>query len=401
MSFNRIQKTYIFDIPEPILSKNKISGTINEADTEDRTVWAYDRRDGELLGTTIVDRDTRQWELYIDPAHEDESITLICRDESPNYNGDIFDRVSLCMTEYPYPVGIMGMLMYPEIRLLNVPVNSQWFNSYCTVDVPELKGDIARVIQDDAQVNKAHLLKFVNASGSEVVNDVTSNNVIVNDDSVVLNKITRAPNLITWRKDIFNDGSEFFHPVWDGKVWRNYYDNIPLENVSNGGPDEIDTNCSTGKFGESAICIEGKQGITALSGMSYCGNTEDVHVMSISFWYRSHGSTGSSYTDSGVHYEVYDIISFTDNSKINENGYFRFGTGYEREYWNRETCPANYYLSLHGFSDDCCSDDACGRECRCRHPREWLEGARSGAPLVRRIGVQEFEASRSKACDGS
>ena len=348
MSFNRIRKAYIFDVPEPILSKNKISGTINEADTEDRTVWAYDRRDGELLGATIVNRDTRQWELYIDPAHEDESITLICRDESPNYNGDIFDRVSLCMTEYPYPAGIMGMLTYPETRLLNVPVNSQWFNSYCTVDVPELKGDIARVIQDGAQVNKAHPLKFVNASGNEVINDVTSNNVIVNDDSVVLNKITRAPNLITWRKDIFNDGSEFFHPVWDGKVWRNYYDNIPLENVSNGSPDEIDTNCSTGKFDESAICIEGKQGITALSGMSYCGNTEDVNVMSISFWYRSHGSTGSDYSNSSGHNGIFDIISFTDNSKINENTYFRFGIGYERLYWEREDYPANYYLSARG-----------------------------------------------------
>ena len=345
MSFNRIRRAYIFDVPEPILSKNKISGTINEADTEDRTVWAYDRRDGELLGATIVNRDTRQWELYIDPAHEDESITLICRDESPNYNGDIFDRVSLCMTEYPYPVGIMGLLMYPETRILDAPVKSQWFNSYCTVDVPELKGDVAKVIQSGAQEHKAYPLKFVNASGSEIVNDVTSNNVIVNDDSVVLNKITRAPNLVTWHKDIFGDGSEFFHPVWDGKVWRNYYDNIALENVSNNSADGIDTNCSTGKFDEAAICIEDKQGITALSGMSYCGNTEDVNVMSLSFWYKSHGCNTSSYSNSGSHYAIFDIISFTDNTKISENTYFRLGIGYERYYWNSESYPANYYLS--------------------------------------------------------
>ena len=345
MSFNRIHKEYIFNVPEPIVSKNKISGTINEADTEDRTIWAYDRRDGELLGSTIVNRDTRQWELYIDPAHEDESITLICRDESPNYNGDIFDRVSLCRTEYPYPAGIMGLLMYPETRIFNLPVTSQWFNSYCSVEVPELKGDIAKVVQDGALVDKAYPLKFVNSAGNEIVNDITSNNVIINDDSVVLNKITRAPNLVSWRKDIFEDGSEFFHPIWDGKVWRNYYDNIPLESTANASPDDIDVTCTTGKFYESAICLEGKQGITALQGMSYCGNTEDVNVMSLSFWYRSNGSSGSNYTNSGNHYAIFDVVSFTDNSNISENTYFRFGIGLERYYWSSVSYGANYYLS--------------------------------------------------------
>lgn len=328
MSFNRIRKTYIADIPEPVLSKNKISGTINEADTEDRTVWAYDRRDGELLGATIVNRDTRQWELYIDPAHEDESITLICRDESPNYNGDIFDRVSLCMTEYPYPVGIMGLMDYPDTTLVKADVNSNFYNHYCNVSVPELKGDIAKVVQTGNQIDKAYPIKFVNSAGNEIVNDVTSNNVVVNDDSVVLNKITRAPNLVTWRKDIFGDGSEFFHPVWDGKVWKNYYGGQPFEVCHYTHPD-IDPSCLPGKFYEAAFCIERKQGITSHWGPRCNVDTTNIHSMSVSFWYKSTGRTGNtSYSGSSIMYAVFDIISVRDI--ISHIPLFRLGIGYER-----------------------------------------------------------------------
>ena len=166
---------------------------------------AYDRNDGELLGSTLIDRTTRQWELYIDPAHSDESITLICRDESGKYNGDIFDRVSLCRTEYPYPAGLMSMLSYPEDTLLSVHASPDYFNKFCTIEVPELKGNIAKVVQNGAQVDKAYPVKFVDSAGTEVQNSVTSNNVILNDDSVVLNKLTRAPNLVFWKKNIFNE----------------------------------------------------------------------------------------------------------------------------------------------------------------------------------------------------
>ena len=154
MYFNRIRNQYICDMPEPTASKNKLSGTINEADTGDRSIWAYDRNDGELLGSTLIDRTTRQWELYIDLAHSDESITLICRDESGKYNGDIFDRVSLCRTEYPYPAGLMSMLSYPEDTLLSVHASPDYFNKFCTIEVPELKGNIAKVVQNGAQVDK-------------------------------------------------------------------------------------------------------------------------------------------------------------------------------------------------------------------------------------------------------
>lgn len=345
MSFNRIRKTYLADVPEPVLEKNKLSGTINEADTEDRTVWAYDRRDGELLGTTIVNRDTRQWELYIDPAHDDESITLFCRDEGPNYNGDIFDRVSLCMTEYPYPVGVMGLVEYPGTYLINAHASPNFYNQYCDVDVPELKGDIVKVIQDGTQIDKAYPIKFVNAAGNEITNDVTDNNIVVNDDSVILSKVTRAPNLVTWRKDIFNDNSEIFHPVWDGKIWKNYYGGQPFEVCHNTHP-EIDPSCLPGKFYEAAFCVEEKQGVTPHWGPRCNIDTPDVHVMSVSFWYKSTGKTTTEYTNYSPHYAVQDIVCLRNT--VRHISLFRFGIDYTRySPSSNNHYQKRYYLSVY------------------------------------------------------
>lgn len=337
MYFNRIRNQYICDMPEPTASKNKLSGTINEADTGDRSIWAYDRNDGELLGSTLIDRTTRQWELYIDPAHSDESITLICRDESGKYNGDIFDRVSLCRTEYPYPAGLMSMLSYPEDTLLSVHASPDYFNKFCTIEVPELKGNIAKVVQNGAQVDKAYPVKFVDSAGTEVQNSVTSNNVILNDDSVVLNKLTRAPNLVSWKKNIFNDGSEIFHPVWNGKSWSNFYGNQPFEITCNAQPDDIENNCTTGKFYEAALLVEEKQGDNALTGMNCKIDTKNVQNVSVSFWYRSTGSADSQSLSGG--YPETDIIGFTDASKLAESTLFRLGIIYVRYSWNNFYSP--------------------------------------------------------------
>lgn len=339
MYFNRIRNQYICNMPEPTAIKNKLSGTINEADTGDRSVWAYDRNTGELLGSTMIDRTTRQWELYLDPARNDESITLICRDESGKYNGDIFDRVSLCRTEFSYPAGLMGMMSYPGTILLSENAAPDYFNKLCTIEVPELKGDIAKIIPNGAQVDKAYPVKFVNSAGTEITNNVTSNNVILNDDSVVLNKITRAPNLVTWKKNIFNDGSEIFHPVWDGKSWSNFYGGQPFEIVSNATPDGIENNCTTGKFEEAAILLEEKQGDKSLTSVNCKIDTKNVNALSVSFWYRSNGYTSISSLNTSMHYPYMDIISCTNASQLAESILFRLGIKLTRYYYNDELIP--------------------------------------------------------------
>lgn len=345
MYFNRIRNQYICNMPEPTAIKNKLSGTINEADTGDRSVWAYDRNTGELLGSTMIDRTTRQWELYLDPARSDESITLICRDESGKYNGDIFDRVSLCRTEFSYPAGLMGMMSYPGATLLSENAAPDYFNKFCTVEVPELKGDIAKIIPNGAQVDKAYPVKFVNSAGTEITNDVTSNNIILNDDSVVLNKITRAPNLVTWKKNIFNDGSEIFHPIWDGKSWSNFYGGQPFEITCNVQPDEVENNCTTGKFEEAALLIEEKQGNVSLTGANCKIDTKNVNALSVSFWYKSNGYISTYPVNITDHSPVLDIVSFTDASKLAERNLFRLGIRLTLYDWNGETMPKRYIFS--------------------------------------------------------
>lgn len=349
MSFKRILKSYLSDVPEPVVIKNKVSGTINEADTEDKTIWAYDRNTGELLGSTIVDRDTRTWALYLDPEHNDESITLICRDEGGNYNGDIFDRVSLCATEYPYPSGIMGKLMYPETNLADSFVATGYFNKYCTVTVPELKGDVVKVVQDGAQVDKAYPVKFVNAGGSEIINNVTSNNVIVNNDSVVLDKITRAPNLVKWRKDIFNDGSEIFHPVWDGKSWKNVYSGFPFGVPGNEAPhSDVDNTFTIGKFKEAAIRVGDRHGTLALKGPECYIDTTGVSAMSVSFWYRCNNATNSDNSGENTHRAVYTVLHMLDIK--NDKSIFNLGSELER-YNGTGPSYADYVLFYVGINN--------------------------------------------------
>lgn len=348
MYSKRIVKEYITDAPDPISIKNKISGTINEADTEDRTIWAYDRNDGELLGSTIINRDTRQWELYLDPTHNDESITLICRDESGNFNCDAFDRVSLCLTEYPYQPGITTFFTYPELLLADGFPRPQTFNDICTVEVPELKGDIAKVVQVGDISNRTYTIKYVNSSGSEIVNDVTSNNVIVNDNSVILNKKTLSFGLGSWKKDIFEDGSEILHPVWDGRNWKNYHSNVPFE-IQNSS-DAISSSCCRGKFEEPAICMDSKLEDYAHLGIACNIDTSDTTVMSISFWHKSNGFQGGSlggYTVSAI-FGLINVCSIFNLD--NDDNLFSFGVRAYSNSWTSIEQDTKYFITAKNCS---------------------------------------------------
>lgn len=245
----RILKVYSTDIPDPIISKNRISGTINEANNSDKSIWVYDRNSGELLAHTMVDRETRKWEVCLDEGHNDESLFIVCRDEGGDYNGDMFDYVSLCTTEYePIPSSI-SMTEFPERRLVREIVFPSTTMQYYKCTVPELKGDIVKVVQDSGDT-----LRYVDADNNTITNAVTENNVLVNDNSIVLNKEInkhlKGSFLKTWRKDIFNDGSEVFHPVFDGKGWKNFYTNSLLTFPGSGHISY------SGRYGDMALVSE-------------------------------------------------------------------------------------------------------------------------------------------------
>lgn len=332
MCSKRIIRNILTDVPEPVILKNKISGTVNEASNSDKTVWAYDRLNGELLGATIVNRDTRQWELYTDPNHTDESITLICRDEGGDYNGDIYDRVSLCNVEYAHSPAIMGLVTYPSRNICSYSIRPNLYNTFCTYEVPELKGDIVKIVQngDYDSYNLTYPVKYINAGGNEIVNDVTSNNVIVNDESVVLNKNTRSHHLKVWRKNIFEDNSEILHPVWNGTTWVNHYDGIPCASPFS-TPTKEDPLIGIGDFGEAAICVPSQR--TDL--YDYQGNvgtyfnldTSNVHAMSVSFWVKSAGLSNNNYLS--------DAYYLMQQSVVQLSARFGFTMKHCKEnYWN-------------------------------------------------------------------
>jgi hypothetical protein len=90
---NIVFRTYTVIDFENVLKKRKIAGTINAPDTAYKTVIAYQRDTGVLLGATVWDPDTGNYEIYV-AEQSDENIMLIARDEGGNFNADIYDRLT-------------------------------------------------------------------------------------------------------------------------------------------------------------------------------------------------------------------------------------------------------------------------------------------------------------------
>lgn len=86
---------------EETVRKYKLSGTITSGNTAVKTVTAYRRSDGTILGSTNS-REDNTWALYSEIC-SDEDILIICRDEGGDFNADVYDRVSLCTVSLVHP----------------------------------------------------------------------------------------------------------------------------------------------------------------------------------------------------------------------------------------------------------------------------------------------------------
>lgn len=145
MSFKNTKNyknVYLVSVPEPTIVKDIISGSVNEASGSDKSIWVYDRNTGELLASTMVDRDTRNWSVAIDPNHSDESLLVVCRDEGGEYNADIYDRVSLCSREEEVE-GISSVLNWGEKDLARCTAVPKKASDYYQGNVKNYKGSIS------------------------------------------------------------------------------------------------------------------------------------------------------------------------------------------------------------------------------------------------------------------
>lgn len=318
MSFDSLfikRSLYLCDVGEPILYANSISGSINEVTNSDKSIWLYDRNTGDLLSSTILDRSTRNWKIQTDKNHDPESMFIICRDEGGEYNGDIYDRVSLCTTEYSLPEGISSTIYWPKEHIIYTEAYPRHLHEYYNVDVPNLKGEITKVIQG----SNDDKVKFVDSSGNEIQNGVTSNNVLINDNSIVLNGTIKNSYLKKWTPNILNDDTEIFLSEYKDGIWCNHYDNTPLSSDIKA---KKGCDLCVGGFEEPAILFPFYTGdITDNSGL-YCGiDLTNTEAVSFSAWLLM-TSCMSGYMQSGSYvgynYTRYNIISLRDSVYSNK-----------------------------------------------------------------------------------
>ena len=150
MSFKNtkhLQNIYLASVPEPKITSDIISGSVNEASNSDKSIWVYDRSTGELLASTMVDRDTRSWSIAIAPERPNESLLVVCRDEGGEYNADVFDRVSLCSREVEVS-GISNVLNWGAkdlARGISYPLNTV---KYYKGESKDYKGNIAKIVKE-------------------------------------------------------------------------------------------------------------------------------------------------------------------------------------------------------------------------------------------------------------
>lgn len=319
MSFDSLfikRSLYLCDVGEPILYANSISGSINEVSDSDKSIWLYDRATGDLLSNCILDRNTRNWKIYTDKNHDPESMFIICRDEGGEYNGDIYDRVSLCTTEYTLPEGISSTLYWPMEHLIYTEAYPRYLHEYYNVEVPNLKGDITKVVQG-TEDNK---VKFVDALGNTVQNDVTANNILINDNSVVLNSTVKNSYLKKWTPNVLGDDSEVFLSEYKNGIWCNHYDNTPISGkvVPKSGYD-----LCLGKFEEPAIYFGFYAGSTHTSTGMYCNiSLSNTDAVSFSAWINSMATWNYSPNS------TYDPKNYVDFSVIALRSSLDYATGF-------------------------------------------------------------------------
>ena len=293
MSFKNtkhLQNIYLASVPEPKIVSDIISGSVNEASNSDKSIWVYDRITGELLASTMVDRDTRNWSIAIDPERPNESLLVVCRDEGGEYNADVFDRVSLCSREVEVS-GISNVLDWGAkdlARGISYPINTI---KHYKGESKDYKGNIAKIVKEGDK------LKFIDSSNSEVTNAILEDVVLVNEDTIVKNNTNVNGYLLSWKRDIFNDGSEVGNLEYKDGYWYDYYTGNKLYRYLSTDEENGTGVTAVGRFGEPAICsmLQSIQYPTEYKNMR--GPSIDLNIgitdeVAVSFFYYNKGGDG-------------------------------------------------------------------------------------------------------------
>ena len=108
-----IKKRYISNVFLAVTAKQKLSGNVSPASSGLPTIFILDRNTMNLIATTIADPQTGDWVCYV-PFRNDEQLIAICRDESGDFNADIYDRISLCTNDYAHVVEFNSIVIPGE-----------------------------------------------------------------------------------------------------------------------------------------------------------------------------------------------------------------------------------------------------------------------------------------------
>jgi len=108
-----IKKRYISNVFLAVTAKQKLSGNVSSPSSGLSTIFILDRNTMNLIATTIADPQTGDWVCYV-PFRNDEQLIAICRDESGDFNADIYDRISLCTNDYVHVVEFNSIVIPGE-----------------------------------------------------------------------------------------------------------------------------------------------------------------------------------------------------------------------------------------------------------------------------------------------
>lgn len=256
MYSNKIIKRGIYttDIGQPILNKTTISGTVNEVSESDKVILVYDRASGHLIASTMLDRDTREWKVGVDPAQGDGSMFIVCLDAEGEYNGDIYDKVSLCTKEYAVPAGLLNTTYWPTYDFIRAAIAPLGTHDLYDIDTQDLKGNITRIIgtNDPYNVRKEEVT-FYDESNNTVVNSSIASSVLVNNSSEVINGIASSSLLKGYPHNVLNNNQEIVHPVMIDGVWYDRYSHTEI--ITTKGNASVCDTIAIGEFGEPCLAF--------------------------------------------------------------------------------------------------------------------------------------------------
>jgi len=334
MYSNKIIKRGIYtsDVGQPINLKATISGTINEVSNSDKSILVYDRASGHLIASTMVDRTTRTWEVGVDPRQSDGSMFIVCRDEGEEFNGDIYDRVSLCTKEYAVPAGALNAAYWPSYDFIHTAITPLGTHDTYNVELQELKGNIQKIKVDTTQgvngninseMEVVEAVKFYDANNNEVNNTITNNSVLVNGCSTIVDKTARNSLLKKYTLNILNTDHEICLPEIRNGLWYDHYSGGIISYV---GQNSLNNKTvAIGKYGEPCLTFgENPNSAELGSGESYVEYpikwTQESEIVVASFFVNLTYYDGDDYPG---------VIEFNgtyyDNS--NKKCYVYFGMG--------------------------------------------------------------------------